>query len=576
MAAVDAVTVMSYRDTATGPDSITGISGTALATAATARPAGPAGRRDPVARRRPGRRPSRPSSASTQRQLDRALADVDAATAGHPTYAGIAVHDHTGLVGAAPMTAGTVPDMSSHACVSDTRVTAIPRLRKTRTRALREHGSDQLTRKLPRLTPSSVTIGCMNLADATLLQEIRPSRARGRDCALPGSRAGGRRPSWPVTWCRSGYVSRLESGQRRPNAEVLEALAQRLDVSIDQLLRGPTAPRAGRDPARPSTSPSCRSRTASTSRPRSGPATPATAPARSSHHELADRAQLPRRAGAREPGQRRRRDPRARAAGRHGAAIPRQPASAAIPRAALPAIPRVKAAIALSRCYRESGDLSLAIDLGERVLVELDGHPARQHRRGRAARRDGGRRLLRARRHRPGRAHLPQGDRQGRAARTRPKARASAYWNASMMESERGSVADAIPLAERALALLAEGQDGRNLARLRIGARRHAAAARPAGGRGGAGPAGPGRRRSCSESSASAIDLARNDVYRARALLLAGDLEAARELSARSTPAMREHSPIAAADAKAVEGQAAAASAASTRPRRPIARRSCC
>ena len=48
-----------------------------------------------------------------------------------------------------------------------------------------------------------------------------------------------------------------------------------------------------------------------------------------------------------------------------------------------------------------------------------------------------------------------------------PKARAAAYWNASVFESERGSVAEAIPLAERALALLAEGQDGRNLARLR-------------------------------------------------------------------------------------------------------------
>ena len=35
------------------------------------------------------------------------------------------------------------------------------------------------------------------------------------------------------------------------------------------------------------------------------------------------------------------------------------------------------------------------------------------------------------------------------------------------MESERGLVSEAIPLAERALALLAEGQDGRNLARLR-------------------------------------------------------------------------------------------------------------
>ena len=48
-----------------------------------------------------------------------------------------------------------------------------------------------------------------------------------------------------------------------------------------------------------------------------------------------------------------------------------------------------------------------------------------------------------------------------------PTARASAYWNASMMEHAQGSVRDAIPLAERALQLLAEGQDVRNLARLR-------------------------------------------------------------------------------------------------------------
>ena len=93
--AVDAVTVMSYRDTATGPDSITGISGAALATAARlGRPARLAVETrwlgdDPVAAKQT-------FFGSTQRQLDRALAAVDAATAGQPTYAGIAVHDHRG------------------------------------------------------------------------------------------------------------------------------------------------------------------------------------------------------------------------------------------------------------------------------------------------------------------------------------------------------------------------------------------------------------------------------------------------------------------------------------------------
>ena len=93
--AVDAVTVMSYRDTATGPDSITGISRTALATA------GRLGRpvRLAVETRWLGDDPVSAKQTffgSTQRQLDRALADVDAATAGHPTYAGVAVHDHRG------------------------------------------------------------------------------------------------------------------------------------------------------------------------------------------------------------------------------------------------------------------------------------------------------------------------------------------------------------------------------------------------------------------------------------------------------------------------------------------------
>ena len=86
---------MSYRDTATGPDSITGISGTALATA------GRLGRpvRLAVETRWLGDDPVSAKQTffgSTQRQLDRALADVDAAAAGHPTYAGIAVHDHRG------------------------------------------------------------------------------------------------------------------------------------------------------------------------------------------------------------------------------------------------------------------------------------------------------------------------------------------------------------------------------------------------------------------------------------------------------------------------------------------------
>ena len=81
----------------------------------------------------------------------------------------------------------------------------------------------------------------MNLADSALLQEIRPYELGSRLRAARLARG------WTQTELAGdlvsvGYVSRLESGHRRPNAEVLEALAQRLGVSTDQLLRGATAP----------------------------------------------------------------------------------------------------------------------------------------------------------------------------------------------------------------------------------------------------------------------------------------------------------------------------------------------
>ena len=47
-------------------------------------------------------------------------------------------------------------------------------------------------------------------------------------------------------------------------------------------------------------------------------------------------------------------------------------------------------------------------------------------------------------------------------------ARAGAYWNSSFVLSERGDIRRALPLASRALALLGEGRDARNLARLRV------------------------------------------------------------------------------------------------------------
>jgi transcriptional regulator with XRE-family HTH domain len=395
----------------------------------------------------------------------------------------------------------------------------------------------------------------MNLADVTLLQEIRPYELGSRLRAARLARG------WTQTELAGdlvsvGYVSRLESGHRRPNAEVLEALAQRLGVSIDQLLRGPTAPeqdeiRLALDFAELSLE--------------NGEHAEAEMRAREArdrayaivHGDLADRASfLVARALESqghvddailelEP----------LVSGDGGGAIPRE--GGAIPRAGLPALPRIKAAIALSRCYRESGDLSMSIEAGERVLAELEESPL-----------DSTDEAVQLAVTVAGAYHI-RGD-TGMAIRTcrkaiakaekleSPKARASAYWNASIFESERGSVAEAIPLAERALALLAEGQDGRNLAKLRTALADMQLQLDP-----------PDvaaalalldlAAEELAASSGSVLDVARNDVARARALLLAGDLGAAIDLSSEVHCRVAGQSPLAAADAKLIEGQAAGA-----------------
>ena len=104
-----------------------------------------------------------------------------------------------------------------------------------------------------------------------------------------------------------------------------------------------------------------------------------------------------------------------------------------------------------------------------------------------------------------------------------PVARASAYWNASMFESLRGSVEAAVPLAAEALRLMESADEDRGLAQLRTalgwlqlrqdppeigGARANLDAAE----------------KQLIWTSASPIDLGRNEVAIARAELLTGDI----------------------------------------------------
>jgi len=122
-------------------------------------------------------------------------------------------------------------------------------------------------------------------------------------------------------------------------------------------------------------------------------------------------------------------------------------------------------------------------------------------------------------------------------------ARASAYWNASNFEAQRGSVANAVPLAARALALLGEGQDARNLARLRANLGRMQLELDP--------PEVPEALRNLEQaaeelvwSSASIADIADANVYIARAHYLEGDLVRADEMCAEIIATIKDESPL--------------------------------
>lgn len=128
--------------------------------------------------------------------------------------------------------------------------------------------------------------------------------------------------------------------------------------------------------------------------------------------------------------------------------------------------PMLRAAIAVSRCARELGDLGRAVDIGEQALALAV--------RWKADRTDLAVDLLCTLAF----AYQERGDAvRATELLTRvrrladelggPRARGAVYWNASVLAGELGNSADAVGLAERALALFGEGDDERNLARLR-------------------------------------------------------------------------------------------------------------
>ena len=379
----------------------------------------------------------------------------------------------------------------------------------------------------------------MDSRDADLLKEIDPTQLGHR------IRAARVAKGWTQTELAGGdvsvgYVSRIESGQRRPNSAVLTDLATRLGVPVDHLLRGVTAREYDEikltlDFAELSLE--------------SGQHLEAEARAR----EAVDRATL----GTQPELASRGHFIVARALEGQGnlddAILALEPLVAAKSSGVL----QIRAAIALCRCYRESGDLNAAIEMGERVVTDVEG-----------SRLDSCDEAVQLTVTLAG-AYYLRGDlshavRICRKAIAKaetlasPTARAAAYWNASVFELERGSVADAVPLAERALSLLSEGQDSRNLARLRseVGTMQLELET----------PDVAEARRNLEQaheemvwSSASTVDLTRNGLALARAHYLDGNMTTAERMCAEICADVTADSPIVAASALALAGQVSVA-----------------
>ena len=334
------------------------------------------------------------------------------------------------------------------------------------------------------------------------------------------------------------YLSRIESGHRQPTAPALETLAERLDVSVESLLG--VAERREIDEMR-----------------------------------LAlDYAELSLESGQPQDAEEHLREAlamlgtpqmdgvmRTRARLLHARALEATEREddavleleSLIEDASVDGLTKIKSGIALSRILRETGDLGRAIECGERVMTQIEDV-------GLGASDEAVQLAVTV-----AAAHFERGDtahavRLCRKAITRaeslgsPRARASAYWNASVMQGRRGDAAAAVPLAERALALMGEGQDSRNLARLRGEVGRLQLELDP--------PDLMGARENLQQavtdmkwSSASSVDVAYTLLGLARVAFLYGDLDESRELVAQVHTTTGGHAPIVEAEALTLEGR---------------------
>lgn len=225
----------------------------------------------------------------------------------------------------------------------------------------------------------------------------------------------------------------------------------------------------------------------------------------------------------------------------------------------------IKDIIALTRCYREAGEPTQAIRIAENAEGEID-------RVGLSGTTEAIQLTVTV-----AMSHAELGDIQAAVELCRdaidkadqinsPLARASAYWNASIFESRQGHNDAALQLARSALAEFERGEDSRNLGRLRsligqlllrLDPPRASEALEVLG----------QARRELEWSSASVIDLARCDLFLARAHFLDDDLEAAQALLDSAGSTVRDAVPSAHADALVLAGEIAFATGHTTAAR---------
>src|SRR5690606_38902557 len=120
--------------------------------------------------------------------------------------------------------------------------------------------------------------------------------------------------------------------------------------------------------------------------------------------------------------------------------------------------PWLEASEALTRCYRELGDIDMSVQAGEEALrgasdLGLEGTDE-YVRLGSTVLAAHFERGDQARSHALARELVTLADQLGS-----PQTRGAAYWNASIVAESRGELAQALSLADRALAMFGEGDD---------------------------------------------------------------------------------------------------------------------